>query len=144
LLMTYNEDDCRALKLLTDELSKIGDRPDAISSFVFARRAKQSPPKLGLTKSDNPLHHQLNTILNFSYSNYDKKKISFRNNDPIESKGKRVWSKKGYEGQRKIKPKATKTVQVPQGKYCPKHSYEPVQPTKYVSKRLIIDLVFRS
>src|SRR5207248_519128 len=89
LLITYNEEDCRALKLLTDELSNIKDRPDAISSFAFARQAKRSPPKLGLSENDNPLHHQLNTILNFSYSNYDKKKISFRQDEPVEKKGKK-------------------------------------------------------
>jgi len=83
-----------------------------------------------------------NTILSFSYSNYDKKKISFRQNEPVENKGEIKWSKKGYEGQRKIKPKATKIVEVPQGEYCPKHSQEPVQPTNFISKRLIIDLVF--
>ena len=79
---------------------------------------------------------------NKAYSNYDKKKISFRQAEPVEKKGKKSWSKKGYEGQRKVKPKATKTVQVPPGEYCPKHTCEPVEPTKYVSRRLIIDLVF--
>jgi len=142
LLITYNEEDCRALKLLTNELSNISNRPDAISSFDFARQAKRSPPKLGLSKNDNPLHHQLNTILNFSYSNYDKKKISFRQDEPVEQKDKKIWTKKGYEGQRKVKPKAAKIVQVLAGEYCPKHTYEPVKATKYVSRRLIIDLAF--
>ncbi len=142
LLLTYNEEDCRALNLLTNELLRISDNPNAISSFAFARQAKRSPPKLGLSKADNPLHRQLNTILNFSYTNYDKRKISFRQGEPVENKDRSTWSKKGYEGQRRVKPKARKTVQVPQGKYCPKHSHEPVQTTKYVSKRLIIDLIF--
>lgn len=142
LLITYNEEDCRALKLLTEKLSKIRDRSDAISSFDLARQAERSPPKKGLSKDDNPIHHQFNSILNFSYSSYDKKKIAFRQEEPVENRSERLWSKKGYEGQRKVKPKATKIVQVPPGEYCPKHVCEPVKATKHVSRRLIIDLVF--
>lgn len=142
LLVTYNEEDCRALKLLTDELSQISQRPDAIFGSAIDRQVERSPPKKGLSKTDNPLHHQLNSILNFSYSNYDKKKICFRQDGSVENSAKSMWSKKGYEGQRKVKPKATKIVQVPPGEYCPKHPCMPVKLSKHVSRRLIIDLAF--
>jgi hypothetical protein len=50
--------------------------------------------------------------------------------------------KKGYQGQRKIKPKPTKTIQVPREEFCPMcTSREHLQPAKGMSKRLIIDLV---
>src|SRR5713226_9319650 len=48
--------------------------------------------------------------------------------------------KKGYQGQRKIRPKATRVIQVPIGKVCPKHD-ELLRPTERIAKRLIIDLI---
>ncbi len=138
MLLTYNEEDCRALKLLTDELSKIKDRPDSVSCFAFARHTQRHVPKTGLSENDNQLHHHLNTILKFSYSDYDKKKICFRPTEIVEKKDEKD---KKYEGHRKVKPKATKIVQVSQDMYCPEHDNELLRPTKHLSKRLIVDLV---
>ena len=53
-LLTYNEDDCRALKLVIDTLYKISDRADAVSSIDPPHQ-----PKRRATKTDNPVHHQL-------------------------------------------------------------------------------------
>src|SRR2546430_13319358 len=41
LLLTYNAEDCRALQLLTDELSKIQGAADILSQVEFANQPKR-------------------------------------------------------------------------------------------------------
>ena len=139
LLVTYNEEDCQALKMLTDELSKINQSADVLSGIDFANQPKEQATEIG-----KEIHCQFKTLLKFAYTDYDKKKISFRQNKKDENaerkSTKKPGSRKGYQRHRKIKPKALKTVQLPQRETCPVHENELLQPTKQLSKRFIIDL----
>ncbi len=138
LLVTYNREDCLALKLLVDELSNIKASAQTLSQVDFINQPKQQA-----TPSGEQVHSQFETLLKFAHTNYDKKKIRFRPSEedrkPSQEKKKR-GSKKGYQGQRKVRPKATKIIHVPAGEVCPHHD-EPLRPTELLSKRLIIDLV---
>jgi predicted RecB family nuclease len=138
LLVTYNQEDCLALKVLVDELSNIKASAQTLSQVAFIDQ-----PKRQTTPSGEQVHSQFETLLEFAHTNYDKKKIRFRPSEedqkPSQEKKKR-GSKKGYQGQRKVRPKATKVIHVPAGEVCPHHD-EPLRPTELLSKRLIIDLV---
>ena len=137
ILLTYNQEDCRALKLLKDELSQIRESADTLSEIDFIDEPKRQTTSLG-----EQVHSQFETLLKFAHSNYDKKKISFRQNegDKEDSKEKkRAGTKKGYQGQRRRRPKAKRIVQVAPGKLCPDHN-KPLRETEKISKRLIIDL----
>jgi RNase_H superfamily/Transposase IS66 family len=138
-LLTYNQDDCLALRLLTDELSKIKDTANILSQVDFI-----SAPKRNATDSGKQIHDHFETILEFAHADYDEKKIKFRReaeeDEKVEDKP-RSGRKLGYQGQRKVRPKATKTIQVSSvGQVCPKDSTQ-LRPTEQTSKRLIIDLV---
>ncbi len=135
LLLTYNEEDCRALKLLTDELSRIKHSADTLSEVDFADQPKRHATEVG-----KEIHSQFKSILTFAYTDYDKKKISFR---PKQSKGKRKkpGQKKGAKRDKNTKPKPTKFIQVSPRETCPKHKNISLQPTERVSKRLIINLI---
>ncbi len=137
-MLTYNQEDSQALKLLTDELSRIKYSADTLSEIDYVDRPKQHVTEVG-----NEIHSQFETVLKFAHGRYDERKISFHS-DPreqsqvIEARG----SKKGYQGQRKVRPRPTKVVQVPKGEFCPKcGNTEPLQQTKGLSKRLTIDLI---
>ncbi len=138
LLITYNQEDCLALKLLVDELSHIKESAQTLSHVDFIDQ-----PKRLTTQTGEQVHSQFETMLEFAHANYDKKKIRFRPNEeeqkPVQRKKKR-GSKKGYQGQRKVQPKATKVIHVPAREVCPHHD-EPLRPTERLSKRVIIDLV---
>lgn len=138
LLVTYNQEDCLALKVLVDELSNIKTSAQTLSQVAFIDQ-----PKRQATPSGEQVHNQFETLLEFAHTNYDKKKIRFRPSEedqkPSQEK-KKSGSKKGYQGQRKVRPKATKIIHVPAGEVCPHHD-EPLRPTELLSKRLIIDLV---
>jgi len=138
LLVTYNREDCQALKLLTDELSKIKDKADRVSNINFGDRHK--PRSI---QADNPLHYQFDAILRFAHANYDKKKISFQQN--AERHGEEKRKRGGQKGQRvyrRITPKATEIANVPCRRECPKHKGESLRPTDQTVERTIIDLVF--
>jgi predicted RecB family nuclease len=137
-LVTYNHEDCLALKLLVNELSKLKESAQTLSHVDFINE-----PKRLATQAGEQVHSQFETLLEFAHANYDKKKIHFRQNEedqkPAQEKKKR-GSKKGYQGQRKVRPRATKIIHVPPGELCPHHK-EPLRPSNQLSKRVIIDLV---
>ena len=143
-LLTYNKDDCLALKLLTDELSKIKNASDTLSEVDFI-----STPKSNATDAGKQIHSCFETILKSAHANYDEKKIRFRDDVGKGEKNlgtPRSGHKQGYQGQRKVRPKATKTIQVSSlGQVCPKDGQQ-LRPrkqtsTRLVSTRLVIDLV---
>jgi predicted RecB family nuclease len=140
LLLTYNAEDCQALQLLTDELSKIQGSADILSQVDFANQ-----PKRHTTEASEQLHNQLGVILQFAHSNYDRKKIRFHQHEKDaneERQGKKTFGDKtGYQGQRKVRPRPTKVVKVPHETCCATCGYAPLRPTARVSKRLLIDLV---
>src|SRR5215831_20773562 len=87
------------------------------------------------------------STLKFAHFKYDKTKISFRQ-DTISSelqhdrKGRQSYSaymaNQKWEDKRR---KATRTIQVEQGKMCPECEYEPLYQRKQISERTITDLV---
>lgn len=136
ILITYNREDCQALKILVDELTKIGNLSDSLSHVDFANQFKQQS-----SESGQEVQRQFEEILRFAHMDYDKNKISFRGCNKEEEKKKREQSKKGYQGQRKIKPKISKVVTVDAAEYCPVHHSTKLQATNKLCKRTIIDLV---
>jgi predicted RecB family nuclease len=142
-LLTYNKDDCLALMLLTDYLSKIKDTSDSWADVDFV-----SKPKRNATESGKQIHDHFETVLKFAHNNYDEKKIKFRRESDQEGKvdKPRNSRKLGYQGQRRVSPKATKTIRISSiGQFCPKDDSQLQTRRKtakeLVSKRLIIDLV---
>ncbi len=135
-LLTYNREDCYALKLLTDELTKIKEQAASLSYIDFAHNPKQH-----ITDIAAQLHNQFDSVLKFSHANYDKKKISFLQNEN-NNIDKKLGAKKGHKGCTKIIPKTKIVVRIPHMKKCPKHRREVLRASNQISKRTVIDLVF--
>jgi predicted RecB family nuclease len=136
VLVTYNREDCQALKVLMDELSKIQHAANTLSEIHFAHQ-----PKRPTTEAGKEVHGQFETILKFAHFDYDKKKIHFRPQTEKKEDKRQRASKRGYQGQRKIRPKPEKIIHVSSGEVCPKCGHQPLIPTYLTSKRLIIDIV---
>ena len=137
LLLTYNKEDCDALKRLTDELSAIQHSANTLTDVDFV-----SQPKKHATETGKEVHAQFETILKFGHAHYDNKKISFREVQKKENTGRKKTNyRKGFQGQRRIRPKPTKVVQVPMQEFCTEHPEQRLYPTDRISPRLIIDLV---
>ncbi len=69
-LLLYNEEDCKALKVLTDELTRI-DASAAVSNDIdFVGKPKKIASEKG-----KQVHDHFKSILQCSYADYDKSKI---------------------------------------------------------------------
>jgi hypothetical protein len=142
MLLTYNEEDCRALKLIADELYKIQHTANTMTEVDFADRFKQRT-----TEVSEKVSSEFKEILRFAHFNYDKNKIRFRHDagnrvsklDKIEIR--KLGSKKFHEKVSNIRQNIKSIVQVPYTKICPNCGYEPLAPTTTISKRFIVDLV---
>ncbi len=134
LLVIYNEEDCWALKLLTDELSRIKHSADTLSEVDFADQ-----PKRQLSNTGQEVHSQFKEMLKFAHTNYDKAKIKFHT-DENKPRSEKVERRNSHTKKRK-RPKARKTIVVVQRGICPIHENEPLVITKRTSQRVIIDLI---
>ena len=141
-LLTYNREDCAALKVLMDALSKIQVSADLLSEVDFADKRKQ--PSTALSQE---IHSQFGTILKFAHFDYEKKKISFHQEMTKETSEQEKKEKKRYAAQKSsqkiknIKQKVRRIVQVERGEACPQCARTPLLQTEETVKRTIIDLV---
>ncbi len=129
-LITYNREDCYALKLLVDEIDKIKYSANVLSDIDFAQT-----PKSQMSEAGEKISSQFEMILKFANVKYEKRKISFSQGKPIEG------SKRGGANPSKPIPKPNKIVQVPQVDTCLKCGYSPLRLMKTHATRTIIDLV---
>jgi predicted RecB family nuclease len=138
VLEHYNREDCQALKLLVDALSRLQHAAHTLSEIHFAHQPKRPRTEVG-----KEVHGQFETILKFAHFDYDKKKIRFRPHMEQKEGSQRRVPKRRAQGQRKIRPKPDKIIYIPAGEVCPICGHQPLSPTKHTSKRLITDIILR-
>jgi predicted RecB family nuclease len=139
-LEIYNQEDCLALKMLTDELMRIQTDITISNDVDFIQTPKRTTSEVGKI-----VHDQFENILDFSHYDYDKRKVKLnfetntKENKPFRDLPK---IKKGFRGQRKYKPKVTRYSIIPKDDFCPKHEQHGLENSPKSSKRLIIDIAF--
>jgi len=141
-LVLYNKEDCYALKLLLDELSRIALSAESLSEVDFADKRKQPT-----TEASEEIHNQFGAILRSAHFDYDKKKIRFQHNTRVyrskqeRQEQQRYAARMGHQKQENIRRKVKRIIQVERGAACPACGYTPLRPTEEVVGRTIIDLV---
>lgn len=137
LLITYNSEDCNALKLLTDKLLQIQESASILPEIDFVFNPKKSSSPVS-----SHIHQQFDMILNFAHENYDSSKISFQSIGQHEvSVGNKVGGKIGHKGVFRTIPKAKKIIIVPIKRICPIHKCKLVKSPE-TAERTLTDLVF--
>lgn len=139
-LITYNREDCYAVAILVQELRRISQSAKTLSDIEFPDHPKQHT-----TAVSQEIHREFTTILQLAHEKYDRKKISFQEVREKHQKPRNTsqsGTKKGYQGQTKIRPKPTKIVEVVPLKTCPICRNAMSQKNPGAVHRLIIDLVF--
>ncbi|MDQ3703418.1 MAG: IS66 family transposase [Chloroflexota bacterium] len=139
-LLTYNEEDCRALRALANELTRLRDSAATQPAVDFAAQ-----PERQATDTGEEIHRQLGAILRSAHAGYEHAKISLRqtsqSGEPSTEK-RRPGAQPGHPGYNRIVPKAGKVVQIPPRPLCPHCDEGPLQPTDRLADKTIIDLVF--
>ncbi len=138
-LIQYNQDDCRALKLLADEFCKILRNSELQSNIDFANQPKKESTQIG-----KKIHNQFETILKFAHADYDKKKISIcKDNAQGNSPSKKRGAQKGHKGHSKVVySKVNKVIYVPSSEICLRCNGELLKEQYKSIEKIVIDLVF--
>ncbi len=137
-MLTYNEEDCGALKLLTDELSRIEENANILHDIDFVNSPKRNSSAIG-----EHLHNQFENILTFASAHYDNKKISLRDS-LIEAKEvvKKIGGKEGHQAYHRIIAKPQTIIVFKRPKKCPRHPRQKLESKAKTTERSITDLVF--
>lgn len=138
-LIQYNIEDCYALKLLKIKISKIKELIKSEDNIKFADQIK----KLS-TETGKLVHKELELILNTSYLNYDKNKLTLHTNkkDLLENKPGKVGAKDNHIGHYRIVPKPDKTIQLPMRRECPQCQSH-LHKTEKAREKIVIDLLLK-
>lgn len=138
-LITYNKEDCQAIKLLIDELFKIQLQTDSLPNVDFPDESKRH-----VTETAAQLHEQFEIILKTAHADYDKKKISLQGikKKQIGEKRKR-GAQKGHLAYHRVIPKARKVIQLRRRRKCYRHKGVTLQASEEMAERTIIDLAFQ-
>ena len=139
MLIEYNEEDCRALQLLTEQLSKIKDKADSDIAIDFADRPKQNTTEIG-----GEIHEELEQILRSAHADYSQKRIILRQKKgEVESEKKKIGALKGHHGCCRIAPSGSgKVLRVPMRRKCPIHKGELLRKSEESVEKSVIDLHF--
>lgn len=137
-LITYNLDDCNALRLLVSEIIRIGETTDTRHDLDFADRPKQIA-----TASGKKIHYSLEGILKSAHAEYKENRIAVRRQGRNETNRKRRGAPKGHQGYKRIIPtNAGRCISVRHKTQCPRHENQILEPTGELAEHIIIDLVF--
>lgn len=140
MLKTYNREDCEALWLLTEELSKIITSSDAHVNIDFADHPKQHASEIG-----KEIHDEFESILRYAHADYKKKRVSIRPQKILSGTDGEIkrGGVKGHQAYQRMTPsKSDNVVRVMPKRTCPKHSDEQLEKTIEMAEKFIVNLRF--
>jgi len=140
-ILTYNEEDCVALRLVTERLSKLGEAKTQADSpeVEFAEKAKRRTRGAGF-----PLHDQLEEIIEFAHFGYEKSRILLRPDRTTGAADASPTPEKKTRPPvfRRIAPvRANRIIRVRRRMKCPRHNVRLTR-SDAMAQRIITDLVF--
>ena len=138
-ILTYNLEDCQALRLLVTELRNIGQAAAIRPDVDFA-----DAPKQHTTTSGQYIHDSLEGILRSAHAEYKKNRIGiWQDNTEEEHSRRRPGARKGHQMFQRIVPaKAGKVVRVRRPMKCSRHTGQPLAPSDKLAEHTVIDLAF--
>lgn len=139
LLLSYNREDCHAVRLLTWDIQRMTEAADSRSDVDFADRPKENCTELG-----QEIHRVFDNILDSAHFKYRNRRIIFQSKDEnSKSEPKKRGAKDGHKAYLRTSPvKAAKIVHVRRASKCSRHKGQSLDPTDIVSEHTVIDLVF--
>jgi predicted RecB family nuclease len=138
-LLTYNAEDCHALRTLTSYLTTLCESADTQPSIDFADRPKQHTTERG-----QDIHRVFESILKSAHERYTHHRVKLWSATDTESREpKKPGGKKGHQAYQRLLPtRASKVIRVAPRRTCPKHTGEPLHLGEHMVEHPIIDLHF--
>jgi predicted RecB family nuclease len=137
-LRHYNQEDCRALVLLHDELVRICQSAHTDPAVDFADR-----PKLHASDAGFRVHAQFAEILESAHTRYQKTRLTLSSQDPTSEArvARKRGGQKGHQCFKRILPtRADRTIKVPRKRVCRRHKGKRLRPTGEIAEAFQIDL----
>ena len=136
-LISYNAEDCQALRILMEELARLRTDADSEMNVDYVDQPKQNATALG-----SELHASLDQVLLYASFDYQKRRISFRpETEATKKKGPGV--PKGHPAYQRTVPAGRRTVvRVASMRTCPRHKEERLQKSGKDAEKVIVDLDF--
>ena len=137
ILIDYNQEDCKVLKILVDRIKKISESIKLDNKIEIADHPKKMTTEAGKT-----IHFQLESILKSSHLNYNKNKITLynqenRNTEEKPNKHGAQYNHPTYHHRFSSRP--DKLIDVPMKSKCP-ICQSALDETKKLKNKIIIDL----
>jgi predicted RecB family nuclease len=136
-LISYNAEDCQALRILTEELATLRTDADSLLNVDYVDQPKQNATTVG-----SELHAALDHVLLYASFDHPKGRICFRSEgDAPKRKG--PGAPKGHQAYERTIPVGRRTViRVASKRKCPKHKGECLQKSGKDVEKVIVDLNF--
>ena len=140
LLLTYNAEDCRALRLLTSELQSISLNSVSKPDIDFANASNQNT-----TAAGESIHRAFTEILISAYQEYRVNRIALRSSpvraavDAVEARPKR--NRRPHIPRSLPRCVGTRFI-VPRKRKCPRHPTRLLMASDKIAEVSLIDLVF--
>jgi predicted RecB family nuclease len=136
-LISYNAEDCQALRILTEKLARLRTDADADQNVDFVDQPKQNATSLG-----SELHAAFDHVLVYASFDHPKGRICIRPETDAARK-KRPGGQKGHTAYERTAPVGRRTViRVASKRNCPKHEGERLQKSGKRAERVVVDLDF--
>ncbi|MFT5328284.1 MAG: putative RecB family nuclease [Planctomycetaceae bacterium] len=137
-LLIYNQEDCDALRVLTEELQELSNATNERPDVDFAAATKKST-----TEKGKSVHDTFDRILQSAHLKYEQKRIRLRSDKRKVSPVNRKRSTKRPGQSRKSLPsRAGKVIRVPRKRKCQHCPDQKLRPSKRLVEHSLLDLTF--
>ena len=137
-LFRYNQDDCRALKCILDELRNIGQVALSRNDVEFSLSPKQVS-----TEEGHLIHTQLKQIIVSAHEDkYKFNRIKIRHAQDDSSGNKKKTRRQEPIAARNIPKTGGKTIRVPRKRHCSRKNHAALIASDEVTEHAIIELFF--
>jgi predicted RecB family nuclease len=135
-LISYNTEDCQALRILTEELARLRTEADSQLNVDYVDQPKWNATNLG-----SELHAALDHVL--LYASVNNRGRSWFQESMDAPKRKGPGALKGHLAYERTTPVGRRTVtRVVSKRTCPKHKGEHLQRSDKEADKIIVDLTF--
>ena len=138
-LLAYNQDDCAALELLSQEIEKLVTESESRPDVDFAYS-----PKKASTECSSEIHATLEGFLKTAWLDYTRNKIKIRTSGVETSNALATPSLTRNWALRKLPKSGGQVICVPRKRKCPYHPEHPtmLRPTSKDREHAILDIAF--
>jgi len=139
-LLSYNQADCHALRLLTAELQSLSNAADSRLDVDFTDKPKQL-----CTPTGESIHRTFDGITDSAHADYQRKRIRLHTQDeggdrPASSP--KPSNRPPLPSQRRLPSLTPKVIHVRRKMTCPNHPEQSLQPTNKTCQHFQTDLAF--